>query len=418
LPREVAEAMRYIDTLSQPQVANKFFRAVDAYTAFFKSWAVATPGFHVRNAISAAAMNLVAGVTGDSMMKGVRYWRWYMRDHENWWKKIADPKERAAARAALDAVFGSGAGQYDEFALIGGTRLGPPWGGISQKAGRNIEGAVRFGLALDAMRLPGATVDSATARVIRYHFNYGESSMFDESMKRLVPFWTFASRNLPLQIQEMWMRPRVYLTYEKMVNNMRQDEEGDVIPLSLRDMNAFMARRGDGEKGAGSLFLAPDLAWSRLEQEVGKFTDPKRFLSNATPLLRVPLETMVADKRFYNDVPFGDNKFVSDTWAQRLLGPVLDATGLQKTAGDGSKVVDERLAYALEGLWPLLSQGERLAPTQQYFGNRRGQSVLNWLGVPVKRLTPEMIEAEERRRTRSDREREALLRALASYQGG
>lgn len=415
LPTEVAEALRYVDMLSQPKVAGKFLRVVDAYTTFFKSWALATPGFHLRNSISATGMNFVAGVELDDMIRGTKYWRMYMRDHVNWWKQLSDPEEQRVAQAALEAVFGSGAGQYDELSYVWTSRLGPPWGRASQKLGRNIEGSVRMGMALDTMRIPGATVDGAIARINRYHFNYGETSAFDEGMKRIIPFWTFTSRNLPLQVQEMWLRPRVYVTYDKFVNNMRQDQEGDIIPIGLSDMGAFIAQRGDGPDGEGSWMLAPDLAWSRLEQELGKFTDPKRFLSNASPLIRVPLETMVTNSRLYNDVPFKENGLVEDTWTQRLLGPVLDAVGLQQTAGDGSKVVDERLPYAVESLFPLFGQGERLIPTQDYFQQRKFQSLLNWLGLPAKQLTRGAIDSEVRRREYEARSRQARMDALANY---
>ena len=62
----------------------QFAKALDTYTKFFKTWATATPGFHIRNALSATFMNLTEGTSFEEMRGGVKIW-------EAWRKNPMDP---------------------------------------------------------------------------------------------------------------------------------------------------------------------------------------------------------------------------------------------------------------------------------------------------------------------------------------
>jgi hypothetical protein len=317
------------------------------------------------------------------------------------------------AERALQGTFGSGAGMFDELNLVGGPRGANFWINRKSKSfGRYIEGYVRMGMALDTV-LDGGSLDSVIGRINRYQFNYSEVSKLDRKMRRVVPFWTFMSRNLPLQVQTQWTRPKAYAAYNSFVRNMRDEEGDEIVPLTWEEIGAW-------EMGGpvDDWFAAPDLPFVRVEEMYNQATtEPQRLLSQVSPWWRVPFETQLSDKRLYNDQPFGD--YVDDTWLQKIdFLDVLKLLGLEQEAGNGTDVISDRVDYGFQQMVPLLSQLERLFPTQDMYKNRRAQSTLSYFGVPIRPLT-ETMEANELRRRRFDQERiQDAIRQLATYDGG
>ncbi len=84
---------------------------------------------------------------------------------------------------------------------------------------------MRLGMALDTLQKGGDGM-AAMERITGHHFNYGEVSNMDRKMRRLIP-WTFMSRNLPLQIESMWTKPRAYAQYQSLVRNFSEDPDPD-----------------------------------------------------------------------------------------------------------------------------------------------------------------------------------------------
>src|SRR4030095_5905598 len=60
----------------------------------------------------------------------------------------------------------------------------------------------------------------ALARVKMIHFDYSEANRFDAKMRLMIPFWTFMSRNLPLQVQQMVLNPKMYQEWRNLRRNL------------------------------------------------------------------------------------------------------------------------------------------------------------------------------------------------------
>jgi len=395
---QLANAMKNVQ---QSMAKNWFWRGTDAYTQFFKQYATMSPGFHLRNGMSAAFMNFADGVTLSAQIDGIRNWSKYLDDPAGYIESVPLPKRQQMADA-LDAVYGAGggAGQYSADELVQhGARVNDWWlPRASRWAGAQVEGVARMGMAIDTLQ-KGGSVAEATARIARIHFDYSELSKLDRTMKRIIPFWTFMSRNLPLQTQQMWMKPRLYQQYQSLVRNMGQDYEGDMVPKSWQDVDAF--KLSDGT------YLAPDFAHTRQLKDLSELTDPfgGRMFSDVNPLLRVPMETLVANKAFFTGHEFQPNQYEELTFNKSpelaWLRPVLDLLGQVEQAGPTGNVpvIGEKLDYALHQAVPTLAQGQRLIPSgDDYYGDRNLQSLMGWLGIPLKTLTEGQTEAEQRRR--------------------
>lgn len=388
------------------------WRGVDGYTQFFKQYATLSPGFHFRNAMSATFMNLADGVSLRSMQQGIREWRRYLKDPSTY---VDDTPldQRKLLTEALDAVYGGGggSGQYSADELVSrGFGSKNALVRASRRVGSEVEGVVRMGMALDTLK-KGGSVAEAAARIARVHFDYSELSNLDRTMKRIVPFWTFMSRNLPLQTQQMWLKPRLYQQYQSLVRNMGQDYEEDIVPLSWQRMDAF--KLSDGT------YLAPDFAHTRQLQDIEQLGDFPAALSDVNPAFRLPLE-LWAGENFFSGHEFRPNTFEELTFADSPeiagLRPVLDLLGQVEQAGPQGNipVIDERLGYVLRQLLPTLAQGQRIIPSQDpYYGDRTAQSLLNFAGVPLKQLSEGQVTRERERRLFEEGLAESRNRARA-----
>lgn len=362
---EVARMFKNLDTVMQD---GSFWKAWDTTAQFWKTYATATPGFHVRNAMSATFMNMSDGVTVADTLKATRLWREYMgqKDPRAWLKGQDEP-----TREAFQAVFGSGAGGHYSAAEIGektglgGVLMDNKFVRTMGKAGRTVEGSVRLSVALNS-KARGETLEQTTARIARLHFDYSDVSKMDVWAKRLIPFWTFMSRNLPLQIQQMAARPRAYARYTYFVNNMRDDDGEFPMPLWLREMNAF--KIGSTAGGTG-MVLNPDLPFVRMGEEIGKFNlaDPSRIASDFNPFLRVPMELMTNRKLYFD----------------------------QEIGGAGDKA-----RYAATQMIPTWAQAQRLGSFGDYEGRSMAQAFTNYLGGPIRAVPEASQNAEIRRRER------------------
>jgi hypothetical protein len=370
---------------------------VGKYNLVFKALATTTPGFHIRNALSATFMNVVDGVDFRTMSQGASHMSAYAHNPSTWTNGMGK-SEKAIAEKALDAAYATGAGQFsdelrgiDELGGIAGKIANNKITHASRNVGHRVETAARYSMALDTLK-KGGSFDEAVARIRRFHFDYDNIGAADEQIKKVIPFWMFASRNVPMQVQTMWMKPRWYSIYDNFRRNMALDNPQDT-PQYITDEGGF--------KVGGGMFLSPDLPQTRVGETFAKIADPKRALADASPLFRVPAE-MAAGKQFYNDIPFkqddtrtpliDESRHPLQGW-EKALAPIYAATG--QLNGQG---VTEKGDYALKSLIPTIGQGQRLAPTQDKFKERQLASMASYLGIPLRQVGPEALDAERRRR--------------------
>lgn len=383
------------------------WKLIDKYTAFFKTYATSRPGFHVRNAISAVFMNLVDFVSLRSQWDGLAMWRAFTKDPMNYYESAS-----VEVRKAIDAVFASGAGgQFTERGV--GTVVGPAsktyrrimnnrFTNWNKRLGTSVEGSARMGMALDSIRR-GQSLEAAVDRVTKFHFNYLELAPMDVTMRRFIPFWTFMSRNLPLQIEQMWLRPQMYLRYQSFVRNFR--ESPDPLTPEYWLMQGAFTMNPDAAGTDSPWYLAPDLPHTRITEPfeaaaAGQWG--KALLSDVNPLFMAPTEAFGFNKKLYTGAPLEEN-YREPTAAMTPLLPLLALLGGVERGASGEPVVDDRYAHVARSLLPPLDIIERLTDTSGTRTGRQDETFMRqFLGLPVLQLTPE-LRASTRRTQRAER---------------
>ena len=393
----VLEILENSSRLRDPAFVRAMQQFIGPYTKFFKAWAVATPGFHVRNSISNSFAMVSAGGNPVRLAAGLRAWRSLqnaLKEGMTFEQHLATlPADEAArVRGAHFALMASGGGLASDVNLQVGNKL---YVNVltksSQKVGKIADDHARFMLAYDGLA-SGMDGLTAAGRVKRFMVDYEDTSTADAVMRQIVPFWMWTSRNLPLQLQNVFLNPKPYRYYTNITNNLRDREEDSNLPKYLREVGAFALP-------GGKSYVSVDLPFSRIGQQLEQIQSPQRLFADVNPLIRVPLEVALADKKFYSDVPFKEGLQPVDGPVGTLASYLAQPFGQGGTTKDNQRGVSDRALYALMNAVPLAGQFERLVPsTESYKGRGTYNRVAGYFGVPVRELTEQMKMQELQRR--------------------
>jgi hypothetical protein len=405
VPEEIYRMRQRLVELREPEAFTGFLKAWETYTKLFKAYVTATPRFHIRNGMSASFMNWSEGVSSLQMIEGVRIWKKYSKGG----MKALDGRERTI----IESVLGSGSGQYDMIEVGLRAPLGTR---TSRKVGTNVESGVRAGLAVKVID-EGGSFEEALASITRVHFNYSQYSNVDRIARQVFPFWTFMSRNLPLQVTQMWSKPRAYARFNTLVRNIRtDDEETGLVPDYFLEGGGF--RLPFRIPGVGQ-YARPDLGFSRVDEDVDRMSDPIRFLADANPLIKAAVENF-AGKQLYKDIPLDDESYVPLEGWQQLLAPLLSASGKLEQGRDGP-LITPKTEYLLDQINPFGGLFNRYSGEGSRNEDKAIKNLLGASGLPsivslggyVRDLTPEVQQSAARRQQYEQREALRKLQEIA-----
>jgi hypothetical protein len=352
---EFYELWKNASYFQDPAFVRQLTNLIGGYTKFHKAYATLTPGFHVRNFIGNVFQYVLAGGQIAHYRRATEiFFEWneaYGKGVS--WKKFLEtlsPEEQVFATKAKTATLGSGGGIYSDLfqSLVPGSKSYDWWlTRASKNLGQKSDNMSRFVLGYDSA-VQGMSVDMTITRIKRFYFDYEDLSKMDRAMKQFVPFWIWTSRNLPLQLQNMWLNPKPYQTYNSVVRNLRdkETEQQRPLPVWLQQVNAF---RVPGLP----LYAAPDLGFNRVQQQLEQLAMPKKFGSNLNPLLRVPIEQTLGQNLF-ND--------------QKLESP------------------SDRIINIVQGSFVPVATTDRLLNS---YGDAKINAWLGFFGSPIKKIKKE-----------------------------
>lgn len=247
--------------------------------------------------------------------------------------------------------------------------------------------------------------DEAVARIRRVHFDYTDLSAFDEKMKKVIPFWIWTSRNIPLQVSQMATRPKAYVQYERIKEEFPVNEELMVPSWMPSPLGA----------GAGAV-LTPDLPMVRLAQNLKDITTPSGLVGMTTPLLKVPIELWMG-KQVALDILFGDKRTAQgvETAVAKVLYS-LTGTAYADYDSNGKMMIAPQATYIIEQALPTLAQAFRLTGGKlggkESLEERWVGNIVNWFGVPYRPIGEQQQRGEAIRRQFNLNDLEKQLKGL------
>lgn len=379
--KEAMDIISNVARISDGRTARELGQFLGKYTGFFKAYSTLSPGFHVRNATSNAFQMFGAGAESKHMMEGLRLFTNLGESlkrgvlHADWLESVPAAL-KPQAKIAMDVHLALNGGRVEEafkqfLSTNKSTLADNKLTQASRKLGNRVEGSAHFMLAFDSA-MKGMDFYSSFNRTKRFLFDYSATSALDDSVKNIIPFWTWMSRNLPLQITNQWHNPKPYAIYKHFADNfgVRKDE---IVPQWMRDQGALSLGGGN--------YLTPDMPHLKAQEMISQLSSPKKMLSYVNPLMRVPLE-LAGGTKFFNDSKFSDSYTVLEgKWAPFI--PLLAAMGQVETNSKGQYVTSSKSIYGLTSLIPTLGQGERIFPSSDISGGD-GYGFQRYLGMPIR----------------------------------
>lgn len=153
----------------------------------------------------------------------------------------------------------------------------------------------------------------------KYHFDYQELTEFEQSIKRAMPFYTWARKNIPLQLESLLNNPTPYLALSRAQETGAEMTGTDIQNLPDYARRDFAVPFGKSKDGRTKVFSAGMPAGDL-------FYNWKDLAGSLNPLIKVPLE-MYTGQNFLTQGAL--NSYPEETAVMLGEGNSLVAKGLQ-----------------------------------------------------------------------------------------
>lgn len=323
LPPEINKVLGHIEKLwSDDELTNQVLRHFDRVQNVWKfSATAANPGHHIRNLMGDTYLNYLDGVTSVVPYEQARkVMAWNKRLEKLPEEKVAElVKGGKLPTIKIGGKRFSVADVWSEFVMSGGKSgfYRTETGGFGGKAVNMIRNASetredwgRLAHFIHSLKDEAAkkgtksfgpvelreAAKNAGARVRKYNIDYGDLTDLERNlMKRVIPFYTFMRKNIPLQLEMLAMKPGRVAAVPKALNLVgalsgAETSENDIVPRWVREM-ASVKLSGEGE-GKNAIYWAPSLPVADLGRfaEGGREGILREILSSLSPALRAPIE--------------------------------------------------------------------------------------------------------------------------------
>jgi len=418
-----------------------FLSKYDKLHNLLRAYMIAKPGFHGRNFLSGAFMNHLAGMDWSSYRKFMRaYWKYQEEEavSAGLTKKAARMRKAMRGRMidpgnvnkadveivrelARTGSLGSASGQVaSEFVESSGRgilarRLAPNAnfriGGkevnivdainpmntrnaplrLSKNFGMATETFLRGSLGFDTLK-KGGNASEAFDNIMKFHFDYDDLSDFERNVvKRVVPFYTWTRKNMPLMMEQFARQPEVfnrYVSLKKEVELMSKDDEGGVTPRWMQRQGAIrLPWKYEGE----NMMILPDMPFKAplelldpalaFDKDLGIMERAEIALgtigTQLTPIIKSPYEWK-AKQNLWKGYSFDGRPEPVPTAYSMIPGMMngLQILGIASKNYEGDWVMPDHALHGMAQLLPTFTDLRRLFPDEEKYQQR---SVSNWI---------------------------------------
>ena len=391
-------ALQAAAKVNDPKEMGEFLTKYGQFVNWWKSQAVMTPGFVLRNGqggvfintqlagvemgmhSKVAAMAVMANRAGNGdMVAGARL----LRD--------------AGKSTQLDNVFGVGRrvsarewSVFHDMADSGIVRGGQAWSEVAdasaelgqggtwspfsvqfhgarkvRRGNEKMEFVLRGALAFDALANKGKSIDEAWDLVRKFHFDYSELTNAETRIKLVVPFMKWQKSVLPILVESFGKNPKAWGRLQQLKGEMEltSEEEGLVPDYFGESLGIRMPFKFQGSR----VYALPDLPFKDLARYLKEPTSPMRTVAEGMiPFVKLPVEIW-SGKRVFADIPFsGRYQQVPASYGMIPgLMPILESLGKAKKNKRGEYKMRDRDIYIMDQFTPLFGRLRRLFPNEE-----------------------------------------------------
>lgn len=342
---------------------DNFLKVYDKFTGIWKKMATTSVGFHVRNAFG-NSFQIYLDVGAEALNPK--------------WLQIANEVGKDSAEVLFKSVDGveyTGKMVNDLFKQVGlddVTQLSTEFnkarkGNISidelingvtkpksnpieaifntsQKVGDNIEKLAKrqqFSILLER----GYSPLEAKAHVDKFLFDYSDLTDFEvDFMKRIIPFYTFAKKNMELQIDTLMHNPTPIKNARRILDNQRK--------VNVSKEEEALIKDNDNDKiitnfGGKKRTISTNLPWIQ----------DTNILGSLNPIIKTPLE-LATNKNFTfgNEIESYEGQMKEASPIEGLLGGILGQTEIGE---DGTKYINAKAKHLITNALPSVRTMDR-----------------------------------------------------------
>jgi hypothetical protein len=336
------------DSLAKTQFATDLHVAVKMYDKFLTLWKTSVtavrPGFHARNAQSNAFQNyLDVGVRAyNPVFNGKMAMISEGKEgfHTILGKKYSyqELREKAVQYGVVDkGFFEKDLGENTITALDG--KINPKYNPINtkeffiykggRKLGNKVENQARMANFVANLER-GKGFQEASEHTNKFLFDYSDLTPFEQNvMKRIVPFYTWLRKNVPLQAEMITSSPQKYLPFVKAIDRMNEGK-GEVPDYAKNWVQLpYTTKDKDGKEY--------NIMWNNSlpYNDLGKVTSLKDMWGGISPFIKIPVE-LIAGKNIYFEQ---DIKGKRGEYLTEQVPGVYETKKLDKASGKQQAVI-------------------------------------------------------------------------------
>ncbi len=230
--------------------------------------------------------------------------------------------------------------------------------------------------------------DMAAEQTFKFLFDYGDLTDFEKTfVKRIIPFYTWSRKNIPLQVEQLMKQPGKFALVEKIrrfeesLDSSIQDEK-QYLPDYMKELDVWGTPLKT-ESGS-RLWWNPNIAFNDLSRMMTIGGDITSMIS---PQLRVPLE-LGGNYNFYYKKPITSGSGYTEAAIPSFMRPILkniptatlEKFGLHRSVS-GQYFTSQRMDYMMKNLPVLYNLAKSFPINEPIAGTPAAET------LPYKRLS-------------------------------
>jgi len=303
LAQETYEKMTNVESVA------KAIKAFDKVQNLWKAQVLVAPSYHIRNEVGNLWNNFLANVGPDAYVKSTALQKRMVTG------ALSKADEAVVEQMKKLGVIGTGQYGGDITQSIAEELGGASWAPWKQNFGL-YKGNRAIGSAIeDNAKIAhylqkvgdGFNPKEAAESVKKYLFDYGDLTWGEQNiLKRVMPFYTWTRKNLPLQIEQFFNQPGKFSN----VGIAQRNIESGVETPDERYLNDYIKgntpmRWSTNEDGSTSYLLLGQ--WLPAASAVQMLSqNPKKLLEMISPVYKVPRD-FINNQSFFKDT-LGENQ--------------------------------------------------------------------------------------------------------------
>lgn len=306
---EIAEKIGEINKVfTEDEVLKGFLDTHDKILNLWKKWTLGVfPSYHSRNILGNIWNNYLGGVHSPGPYIQATKIQTKLAQ-----KGVLSAKEKAIVEAAeklgvlnrgwyaKEVTLNTPENAFDVFQKLGA---------VPEKAmkalGQPIENNARLAHFIDKVNKKMSYAEAASS-VKKYLFDYGDLTSFEKNvLRRVMPFYTWTRKNLPLQLEALLTKTGKVTPVEKLRRAMNEEYGNppeELIPSWMKErMPMVVGRKGDRVSYVPLEGLIP-------YADLGKLGRPQEIPEElASPLIKTPIE-LSQNRSWFFESPIEDYK--------------------------------------------------------------------------------------------------------------